>query len=216
MMTIVLADDHPVVRKGLRALLEAEADFAVIGEAADGLAVVGLVERLKPQVLIVDLMMPGLNGLEVVRQVKQRVAPTQVIVLSMHSNEAYVLEALRNGAAGYVLKDASPTEFMQAVREVGAGRHYLSSVLSERAIEAYIQKSRTSSSDQYETLTTREREVLHLVAQGAKNSDIADRLSISVRTAETHRTNLMRKLSLHTQADLRQYALQRGLIPLWE
>jgi DNA-binding NarL/FixJ family response regulator len=216
MMTIVLADDHHVVRKGLRALLEAEVDFSVIGEAADGLAVVGLVERLKPQVLIVDLMMPGLNGLEVVRQVKQRVAPTQIIVLSMHANEAYVLEALRNGAAGYVLKDASPTEFMCAVREVAAGRHYLSSALSERAIEAYIQKATISSSDQYETLTTREREVLHLVAQGAKNSDIAARLSISVRTAETHRTNLMRKLSLHNQADLRQYALQRGLIPLWE
>lgn len=212
--TIVLADDHHVVRQGLRALLEAEADFSVVGEAADGLEVVGLVEHLKPNVLVLDLMMPSLNGLEVTRQVCQRSPKTRVVILSMYANEAYVLEALRNGAAAYVLKEASSSDLVQAVREVAAGRRYLSPPLSERAIEAYVQKAKAAPLDRYETLTTCEREVLQLAAQGYSNPEIATRLGISPRTAETHRANLMRKLGLQTQTDLVRYALRRGIIPM--
>jgi DNA-binding NarL/FixJ family response regulator len=212
MTTIVLADDHHIVRQGLRALLETEPDFAIVGESGDGLETVQLAGRLQPHVLIVDLMMPGLNGLEVTRQVRQRSPQTQIIILSMHSNEAYVLEALRNGAAGYVLKDARADELIQAVRKVMAGQYYLSSPLSERAIEAYAEKARGNTPDLYETLTTREREVLHLAAEGKTNAEIAARLFISPRTVEVHRANLMRKLDLHSPAALIHYAIQRGLV----
>jgi DNA-binding NarL/FixJ family response regulator len=198
----------------LRALLEAEPDFLVVGDAGDGVIAAQQVERLKPDVLLVDVMMPGLSGLEVARQVMQRSPHTRVIVLSMHANEAYVLEALRNGAAGYVLKDSSTSELLQAVRTVACGRRYLSPPLSERAIEAYAQKAAPAPRDIYETLTTREREVLYMAAEGYSSSEIAARLAISPRTAETHRTHLMRKLGLHTQTDLIRYALRRGVILL--
>ena len=213
-VTLLLADDHQVVRQGLRALLEAEPDFRVVGEASDGLEVPDLVERLKPNVLVVDLMMPGLNGLEVMRQVSRRTPQTRVVILSMHSNEAYVLEALRNGAAGYILKDSSAADLAHAVREVAAGRRYLSPPLSDRAIEVYRQKAKEAALDRYETLTTREREVLHLAAEGHGNPEIAARLSISPRTVETHRAHLLRKLGLHTQTDLVRYALRRGIVPM--
>src|SRR2546422_639623 len=166
--TIVLADDHPIVRQGLRSVLEAEPDFRVIGEAGDGLETMQLVERLRPQVLVLDLLMPGLSGLEVARQVRQRAPETRVIVLSMHANEAYVLEALRHGAAAYVLKEISSAELVQAVRAVVAGQRYLSRRLSERAREAHAQRAEATP-DLYETLTTREREVLHLAAEGCSN-----------------------------------------------
>lgn len=211
--TIVLADDHPVVRQGLRAVLEAEPDFCIIGEAGDGLETAQLVERLRPHVLVVDLMMPSLTGLEVTRQVRQRSPHTRVVMLSMYANEAYVLEALRNGAAGYVLKDAGADELVRAVREVAASRRYLSPPLSEGAIEAYLQKTQATPLDPYETLTTREREVLHLAAEGLSNPEIGARLGISPRTAETHRANLMRKLGLQGQTDLIRYAIRRGIIP---
>ncbi|MFP4438694.1 MAG: response regulator [Chloroflexaceae bacterium] len=214
MTTILLADDHHVVRLGLRALLDAEPDFDVIGEATDGLETSRMVETLKPQVLVVDLMMPGLNGLEVTRQVSQRASQTRIIILSMHANEAYVLEALRNGASAYVLKDSRADDLVYAVREVMEGRRYLSPPLSERAINSYIRQANESTLDPYETLTNREREVLNLAAQGYNATEIAQKLSISGRTAETHRANLMRKLDLHTQTDLIRYALRRGIIAL--
>ena len=210
--SIVLADDHHIVRQGLRTLLEAEQEFTVVGETADGLKVADLVEQLRPDVLVLDLMMPGLNGLEIARQVSQRSPKTRIIILSMHANEAYVLEALRNGAAGYVLKDANPAEMVQAVREVTAGRHYLSRPLSERAIQTYAQKAEAAPLDLYETLTTREREVMHLAAESYSSTEIAARLGISPRTAETHRANLMRKLGLQSQTDLIRYAIRRGLL----
>lgn len=210
--SIVLADDHHIVRQGLRTLLEAEREFTVVGETADGLKVADLVEQLRPDVLILDLMMPGLNGLEIARQVSQRTPKTRIIILSMHANEAYVLEALRNGAAGYVLKDANPADMVQAVREVTAGRHYLSRPLSERAIQTYAQKAEAAPLDLYETLTTREREVMQLAAESYSSTEIAARLGISPRTAETHRANLMRKLGLQNQTDLIRYAIRRGLL----
>ncbi|MGH7268549.1 MAG: response regulator [Candidatus Rokuibacteriota bacterium] len=213
-VTIVLADDHQVVRQGLRALLEAEPGFSVIGQVADGLEALDLVARLEPDVAVVDVMMPGLSGLEVTRQIHQRSPGTRVVVLSMHADEGYVLEALRNGASGYVLKDASAHDLVQAVHAAMAGRNYLSPPLSERAIEAYIERAKTATLDVYETLTTREREVLHLAAEGYTNPQIAARLSISPRTAETHRANVLRKLDLHSQTDLVRYAVRRGILPV--
>jgi two-component system response regulator NreC len=214
MTTIVLADDHHVVRQGLRSLLEAEPGFSVVGETGDGLEAAQLVERLQPDVLVLDLMMPSLNGLEVTRQVSQRSPQTHVVILSMHANEAHVLEALRAGAAAYVLKESTSAELVRAVHEAVAGRRYLSPPLSERAIEVYLQKAKPAALDPYETLTAREREVLHLVAEGHTNAEIADRLFISRRTVETHRANLMRKLSLRTPTDLISYALRRGILPM--
>lgn len=214
MTSIVLADDHPVVRQGLRSLLEAETDFRLIGEAGDGLEAVRLVERLRPNVLVLDLMMPGLSGLEVARRVGQCSPNTRVVILSMYASEAYVLEALKNGAAAYVLKDSSAADLVKAVREAAAGRRYLSSPLSERAIEIYIEKAEATALDIHDTLTSREREVLHMAAEGRTNTEIAARLVISPRTAETHRANLMRKLGLRTQTELIRYALRRGILAM--
>ena len=214
MITIVLADDHNVVRQGLRALLEAETDLSVIGEAYDGLEALRLVDQLNPNVLVLDLMMPGLNGLEVARQLNKHPVHPRIVVLSMYSNEAYVLEALGNGASAYVLKDSSSVDLVHAVREVAAGRRYLSPPLSDRAIEVYQEKAKAASLDKHETLTTREREVLQLAAEGHTSTEIAARLGISSRTAEVHKSHLMHKLGLHTQADLIRYALRRGIIPM--
>jgi len=212
---ILLADDHRVVREGFRALLQSEPDFEIVGETGDGLEAVRLVEQQKPHVLVVDLMMPGLNGLEVARQVTQRSPRTRIVVLSMHANEAYVLEALKNGASAYVLKDASAAELVRAVREALAGRRYLSPPLSEPAIDSYIERAKSSDSlDLYDTLTNREREVLQLAAEGHTNGEIGSRLFISPRTVETHRANVMRKLGLRSQTELVRYALQRGILPL--
>ena len=213
MITLVLADDHQVVRQGLRSLLETEPAFQVVGEAADGLETVGSLRCLQPDILVLDLMMPGLSGLEVVRQAGKVSPSTRVVVLSMHADEAYVLEALKNGVAGYVLKDAPIDELVRAVREAVAGRRYLCPPLSERAIDAYLQSTRTDELDPYDTLTLREREVLHLAVKGGTNSSMASQLSISRRTVETHRASLMRKLGLQSQADLIRFALNRGILP---
>jgi len=214
-INILLADDHRVVREGFRALLTMESDFAIVGEAGDGIETVRLAEQLKPHVAVVDLMMPSLNGLEVTRQITHRLPKTKVVLLSMHANEAYVLEALRNGASAYVLKDSSGADLVRAVREAVAGRRYLSPPLSEPAIQAYVDKTRNAGKpDLYETLTAREREVLQQAAEGNTNAEIASRLFISPRTVETHRANLMHKLGLRSQTELVRYAIQRGLLPI--
>ena len=215
MTTIVLAEDHHIVRHGLKAVLAAERDFKLVGETADGLETVRQVERHLPNVLVLDLTLPRLHGLEVARQVRTAAPQTRVLVLSMHANEAYVLEALRNDAAGYLLKDDSGTDLVRAVREVAAGRRFLSAPLSELAIQAYIQrKSQDTAQDMYEALTDREREVLQLASEGSSYAEIAEKLFISPRTAETHRTNLMRKLNLKTQTDLVRFAIRRGILPM--
>jgi DNA-binding NarL/FixJ family response regulator len=215
-ISIVLADDHPLVRRGIRSVFEAEADFAVVGEAADGLQALRLAERLQPDVLVLDLMMPGLNGLDALPALAQRCPQTHVVILSMYSDEAYVRQALCGGACAYVLKGCDPSLLVLAVREAAAGRHYLSPPLSERAIEAYLESARSGPSDPHETLTPREREVLQLASEGHTGAEIGRRLSISPRTVEMHRANLMHKLGLHTQAELIRYALRRGVIPLHE
>jgi two-component system response regulator NreC len=210
--TVVLADDHQVVREGLRLLLEAQPDLSVVGEAADGLQAADLAERLKPDVLVVDLIMPGLGGLDVAREVKRRSPKTRIVILSMHSSDSFVLQALKNGASAYVLKDSSAAELVQAIHTVLAGRRYLSPPLSQKAIDAYVKRAEGTEVDLYETLTIREREVLHLAAEGLGNPAIGERLGISPRTAETHRAHLMDKLGLRNTAALVLYALHRGLV----
>jgi len=213
-ISIVLADDHLIVRQGLHALLEAEPDLNVIGQTGDGLEAVELVKRLNPDVAVLDLMMPGLNGLEVARQLSKMTPRTKIIILSMYDDEGFVLEALSNGVSAYVLKDTGSADLINAVREVICGHRYLSPSLTDRAIDVYEQMTKQGTMDKYETLTTREREVLHLSAEGLTNNEIAHRLGISIRTAETHRSKLMHKLDVHTQADLTRYAIRRGIIPM--
>ena len=211
-ITIVLGDDHTIVLKGLRALLEAQPGFSIVGEAQDGLKAANLAERLKPDVLVLDLMMPGLSGYDVTRRVVKRFPKTKVVILSMYSTEAHVVEALRSGASAYVVKDAGPEELATAIREAAEGRRYLSAPFSTELIDSYLK--RPGSSDPYEALTPREREVLHLVAEGLTSGEIAGRLFISPRTAESHRANLMRKLGLRSRTDLVRFAFQRGIVPL--
>ncbi len=163
---------------------------------------------------MLDLMMPGLGGLEVTRQVTRRSPQTRIVILSMHASDAYVVEALRNGASAYVLKDSSASELVRAIREVTAGRRYLTPPLSESAIKAYMEKTQSAAIDPYEGLTTREREVLHLAAEGLSSAEIAGRLGISPRTAESHRASVLHKLDLHSQTDLIRFAIKRGILPL--
>jgi len=214
MTTIVLAEDHHIVRQGIRAILEREPGFDVVGESGDGLEAAQLVEHLQPDVLVLDLMIPSLSGVEVARQVRQRSPNTCIVILSMHAAEPYVLEALQAGAMAYVLKESHSDELVRAIRNALEGRRYLSPPLSERAIEIYISKAGSGTIDPYDTLTNREREVLHLAASGATNAEIATRLSISPRTVETHRAKVMRKLDLSSHIDLVRYALRRGILSM--
>lgn len=213
MTTVLLAEDHQVVRQALRLLLEAEPDLRVIGEASDGIEALNLVQSLKPDVLLLDLGLPGLSGLEVTREVHQKWPQTRVVILSMHSNEAYVLEALRNGATGYVLKDSGAEDLFNAIRQAALGRRHLSPPLSERAIEFYASQAQAGKLEMYDTITSRERQVLQLAAEGLSNAEIAARLSISPRTAEAHRASLKRKLGLRNQGEMVRYAVDRGLLP---
>lgn len=220
MTTIVLADDHVVVRQGLRALLESDPRCVIVGEAADGLEAIELVKRKKPQVLIVDLMMPRLNGLDTTRKVLRLKLDTRVILLSMCGDEAYVLEALHNGAAAYVAKESCGNELLQAVHEVVAGRRYLSPRLSESFRGSYtsqgtqLEKAQTDLPSLSDPLTARERQVLQLVVEGATTRDIGIRLKIGSRAAGSHRASLLRKMGLHSRRDLIHRALQRGVIPV--
>ncbi|HEX6838878.1 MAG TPA: response regulator transcription factor [Polyangia bacterium] len=209
---ILLADDHQVIIDGLKALLSGEPDMEVVGQATDGLQVLPKVLELKPDVLVLDLMMPGLGGLEVARQMKERAPSTKVIVLSMHANDAYVVEALRNGASGYVLKQAEARALVDAIRAVSAGGRFLSPPLSEEKLERWEMDAKAAPFDPYDTLSTREREVLQLAAEGLTSAAIGERLAIGKRTVETHRANLQRKLGVKTQADLVRFAVKKGLV----
>ena len=211
-VTLVLADDHPIVRHGLRMVLEAEGDFKILAEVENGLQVLDTVARLKPDILVLDVMLPDINGLKVLPKVHTASPKTQTIMLSMYSSEAYIVEAMRNGAMGYVLKSASANVFVEAVRTVAGGRRYLSPPFSERAIELYVQRINTSSLDVYDTLTKREVEIFKWIAQGYKNAEISSRLSISPRTVEVHRARIMQKLDISSPRELIRFALQRGIL----
>ncbi len=210
---VMIIDDHEVVRRGLRSLLDTDPSLEVVGEANDGFEAIKQVSAIRPDVVIVDLQLPGINGLEVIRQITKTVPKTKVIVFTFYGNEANILSALHAGAKGYVVKDSSVDELIRGIKEVVAGRRYLGSPLPELAIDVYMNIGKEDARDPYEMLTSREREVLQLVAEGCTNTQIADRLFISRRTVEIHRSNMMRKLGLHRpQVDLVQYAMQRGLI----
>ena len=210
MITAIIADDHEIVRRGLRSLLESH-NCKLVAEAADGLAAAQAVEKLKPNLLFLDLNMPRLHGLEVLKQTRTSSPGTRVIVLSMHNDEPYVIEALRAGASAYLLKGSESEDIAQALKEVMAGRRYLSAPLSEWAINALTTRV-AETSDPLSTLSPREREVLQLATEGYGNPEIAEKLFISPRTAETHRTNLMRKLGLQSQTDLVRFAIRKGLL----
>ena len=214
-VTLILADDHPIVRQGLRHLLEGEPGFLILAEAGDGLEALRLVELLKPKILIVDMMMPGLNGLEVLRQVRKTSPSTRTIVLSMQSADAYVVEALKNGAAGYVLKETGPSELVKAVHEVNLGNQFLSAKLSER-FQNSGREIQDTPPDPYETLTLREREIFQMTVEGLTSQEIAEKLMISPRTVEIHRSNLTTKLGIKNQADLIRLAIKRGIISMDE
>ena len=209
---IFLADDHIVVRQGLRALLAAEPDFEVVGEAGNGLETLEAVKKIKPDVVVLDLKMPELNGLEVTRQLHKSLPETSVVILSMYDDEGFVLDALSKGALGYVLKDSDAHDLIFAVREVAHKRRYLSPPLSDRAIAAYQRLAASNTIEKHETLTTREREVLQLSAEGFTNGEIAQKLGISSRTAETHRQRVLQKLNLHSQADIVRYAIRKNIV----
>lgn len=216
MISTVLADDHPIVRQGLRTLLEDMDDCRVVGEASDGLSALELIAQLQPDVAVLDVQLPDLDGIEVTRRAKRRAPKTRVVMLSMHADEPFVLEALRQGALGYVLKGSATTDLIAAVHAAAAGERFLSAPLAERVAEALARHANDDARpiDRYDLLTAREREVLQLAAQGLNNAEVGERLSISPRTAETHRANLLRKLGLETQTDLVRFAISRGLIPM--
>ena len=214
MITVVLADDHQIVRQGLRTLLEERGNCQVVGEASDGLTAIDLIVELQPDLAVLDVQLPDLGGLEVARRAQEQSPGTRVIMLSMHGDEPYVLDALRNGAVGYVLNGSSTTDLLAAVDSAMRGQRYLSAALNERAVDAYTRLAVDAprAPDRYDLLTGREREVLQLAAQGLTNAEIGSRLAISRRTAETHRANLQRKLGLQGQTDLVRFALERGLV----
>jgi two-component system response regulator NreC len=213
-LSVLLAEDHPVVREGLRAMLEAEGDFQVVGQTGNSSEVGGMVAELHPDVLVLDLIMPGIGGLNALRELARRRLRTRVVVLSMYANEAYVLEALQNGAGAYVLKQSEAAELVRGIREVVKGRRYLSPPLSQRAVEAYAKRAKGTIATEEAELTAREKEVLMLVGQGFTSAQIGERLFISVRTVESHRSNLTKKLGLHSQAEMVRTALRRELTPL--
>lgn len=193
-------------------LLETQPDFEVIGETGDGIEALRLAERLEPDILVLDLGMPCLGGLDVIREVRKRCSKSRVVVLSGHAEESYVETAIRNGAHGYVLKSSSTEDLVHAIHEAAAGRRFLSQAVAGPLIEALLHPGTEVQPDAYESLTTREREVLHLAADGRSNPEIAARLFISRRTVETHRANLLRKLGLRSQTDLVRFAVDRGIV----
>jgi len=214
MIKIILVDDHPIIRQGLRGLLEMEPDLKVIAEANDGQSALHVIEENKADLVILDISMPGLNGLDVAHRITKDFPKTKVIVLSMHSDESYVLKALRDGAKGYVLKASATEDLLEAVRTVLRGEYYFSHPISQRAASLYVEKARSNEyNNPYELLTDREREVLQLSAEGYTAAQIAEKLFLSQRTVEMHRANFMSKLNLHNQTELIRFAIRYGILP---
>jgi two-component system response regulator NreC len=212
-VSIVLADDHTILREGLRALLSSDSNFEIVGEARDGREAVRCVEKLLPDLLLMDLSMPRMSGMDAIREIKRRYPDTKIIALTVHKTEEYLLTTLQAGADGYVLKDATHDELIMAIKNVMGGKSYLSPGVSEKVIEGYLEgRGNSLAVSSWETLSPREREVLKLIAEGYKNKEIAEDLCISLKTVEKHRANLMKKLDLHNAAALTVYAVERGLV----
>lgn len=209
---VLLADDHQIMRQGLSLMIREASDLELVGEAEDGMTAVELARSEKPDVLVTDLMIPRLHGLEVVKQVCRELKKTKVLVLSTYSDDPLVKEALHNGAAGYLLKECSSNDFLEALRTVAQGRRYLSRSIADRIVDTVAQGKDANETDIYDTLTSRERLVLRLAAEGNSTPQIAKKLFISPRTAETHRANLMRKLAFNSQTDLVRFAIRKGII----
>ncbi len=210
---IALADDHKLMRSGLRVLLEQQPEFTVVGEASDGREAVSLVDSQKPDVLVMDIGMPNLNGIEAAAQITQAHPEISIVMLSMHSDESYVLRALKAGAKGYLLKDSAETDLIRAVHSVAESKSFFSPAVSKVLLDDYVRKlKRSGTEDPYDLLTPREREVLQLVAEGKSNKEVANLLNLSVYTVETHRANIMEKLNLHGVPELILYAVRKGII----
>ena len=210
---ILIAEDHVILREGLRALLSSEPDLTVVGEAGDGREAIRQVEELLPDLILMDLSMPRMNGIEAIQEIRRRCPSTKILVLTVHKTEEHVLAALKAGADGYVLKEATGREFKMATRSVLGGHPYLSPGISHKVIQGYLEGTKAKApSTPWDTLTSREREVLKLIGEGYKNKEIAAELYISPKTVEKHRANLMRKLDLHTTAQLTTLAVEKGLV----
>ena len=211
---VLLADDHRVLREGLRSLLERERDLQVVGETADGHQTVRSARELLPDVVVMDVGMPGLNGIEATRQVRATCRDVQVLGLSTHSDRRYVLAMLEAGARGYLLKSSASEELVRAIRAVALGQHYLGPEVAGAVVDCYVDRSFPTERSAFDLLGDREREVLQLLAEGATSRGISGRLHISVKTVETHRRNIMKKLDLHSVATLTKYAIREGLTSL--
>ena len=211
---VLLADDHTILRDGIRALLVDQADIEVIGEAEDGLSTVKMVGKLKPDVVIMDIAMPLLNGLEATRQIQRDYPQVKVLILTMHENEEYIRQVLAAGALGYVLKDAAAHDLLGAIRAVHRGEAVLSPAITRLVIEDYLRWGDIRPADTSNGLTPREREILQLIAEGYTNKEIAEILSLSVKTIQSHRSNLMSKLDLHDRGELIKYAIQKKIIDI--
>ncbi len=210
---ILLADDHTVIRSGLRLLLERQEDMVVVGEAEDGRRAVELAEKESPDVAVIDIAMPALNGIEAARQIVSKNSEIAVVILSMHSDESYVMRALKAGARAYLLKDSAEGDLIQAVRAVHGGNSFFSPTVSRLLLEDYVRQLRKKGQeDSYELLTGREREILQLLAEGKSNKDVASMLNLSLYTVETHRAHILQKLGLHTVPELILYAVRKGII----
>jgi two-component system response regulator NreC len=210
---VLLADDHNLIRHGLRLVIEQQPDLIVVGEAGDGREAVSLAASVKPNVAVLDIGMPNLNGIEAAKQITEGESGAAVVILSMYSDESYILRALKAGARGYLLKDSAESDLVRAIRSVAEGKSFFSPTVSRVLLEDYMRKlQRTGGESSYDLLTPREREVLQLIAEGKSNKEVADMLNLSVYTVETHRGNLMDKLKLKGVAELILYAVRKGII----
>ena len=210
---IVIAEDQKILREGLKSLLSSSNDFEVVGEAEDGLNAVRCVEKYTPELLLLDLSMPKMSGISVIKEIKSQSTETKILVLTVHESEEYILEVFKSGADGYCLKDASHSELLVAIKSVLSGKRYISPGISGKVLEGYLGDRETlKSSSSWDSLTQREREILKLVGEGYKNKEIADYLCISAKTVEKHRSNIMEKLDLHTASALTAYDIKKGLV----
>ena len=210
---IIIVEDHTILREGLRSLLSAKPEYEIIGEAEDGNAAIRCVEKLKPSLVLMDLSMPRMNGIDAIKEIKKRSPETKVLVLTVHKTDEYIRATFQAGADGYVLKDSTHIELELAIQNVLSGKNFISPGISKKLIGGYLEGQKKSKiTTPWDTLTQRERSILKLIAEGHKNKEIADYLCISVKTVEKHRANLMQKLDLHNISDLTAFAIEKGLI----